>query len=124
MFYYAKLNEDQKCIEIVIRNRELPGYLHDYILIPEFDEQLIGKKYDGKQWIGLTKNQEIKYKSQKDKINQEVVNKIREKYSINDELKMLRLGNLDLNNIEYRRYLNYVTNCVKWGRQEKEKYNF
>ena len=46
-----------------------------------------------------------------------VVDKIRERYSINDEIKMLRIGPSP----ETEAYNDYVEACRAWGRSEKEK---
>lgn len=50
-------------------------------------------------------------------INQRVVEMIRDRYSVDDELKMLRLAPSD----ESTAYNDYVEECRAWGRQEKEK---
>jgi hypothetical protein len=54
-------------------------------------------------------------------INAQVVEKIRDRYSINDEFKMQRLGLQDKYNLEYLKYINYVQQCVDWGENEKKK---
>lgn len=50
-------------------------------------------------------------------INDRVVERIRERYSVNDEIKMLRLGPSE----ETEAYNGYVEECRAWGRAEKEK---
>lgn len=50
-------------------------------------------------------------------INERVVNMIREKYSISDEIKMLRIGPSD----ETSAYNSYAEECRAWGRSEKLK---
>ena len=50
-------------------------------------------------------------------INSRVVYSIRERYDINDEFKMLRIGPSD----ETAKYNDYVEECRKWGWGEKEK---
>ena len=57
----------------------------------------------------------------REQINAQVVAKIREKYSIDDEFKMQRLGMIDKNNLEYLKYINYVQQCIDWGDSEKKK---
>jgi len=53
-------------------------------------------------------------------IDMQVVELIRRKYSINDELKILRLGaNGDLTKFEA--YNSYVEECRVWGVAEKAK---
>ncbi len=50
-------------------------------------------------------------------INQQVVEMIRLRYSINDEIKMLRIGPSD----ETSAYNAYVESCRMWGKEEKAK---
>ena len=51
-----------------------------------------------------------------DKINAQVVEKIRQKYSINDEIKLLRLGETP----EKATWSKYVDDCRAWGTAAKE----
>jgi|GEM_PF-3449161 len=66
----------------------------------------------------MTKEPEL---TEREKINVKVVAKIRERYSVDDEFKMHRLGLQDQKNIEYLKYLNYVQQCIDWGNNEKKK---
>ena len=50
-------------------------------------------------------------------INQRVVERIRKKYTINDEIKLLRLAPPP----ETAAWNDYVENCRAWGAAEKEK---
>ena len=50
-------------------------------------------------------------------INVRVVDKIRAVYSVNDEIKMLRIGPSP----ETEAYNDWVEECRAWGRAEKEK---
>ena len=50
-------------------------------------------------------------------INQRVIEKIRERYDINDELQMLRIGPT----AETSDYFAYCEECVAWGTAEKKK---
>jgi len=50
-------------------------------------------------------------------IDEQVVEMIRQRYSINDEIKMLRIGP----SAETSAYNAYVEECRAWGRGEKEK---
>ena len=52
-----------------------------------------------------------------EKINQMVVEKIRECYDINEEFKMINLGITDSKNSEYIAYRDYVETCVNWGNE-------
>lgn len=49
-------------------------------------------------------------------IDDKIIRKIRQKYSINDELKMARIGNDTQEWIEYN---DYVEECRAWGASEK-----
>lgn len=48
-------------------------------------------------------------------MNAQVVQKIRERYSINDEIKLLRLGD----SAEKDMWVKYVEECRAWGVKEK-----
>ena len=50
-----------------------------------------------------------------DKVNAQVVEKIRERYSINDEIKLLRLGDTP----EKATWSKYVEECRAWGAKRK-----
>lgn len=50
-------------------------------------------------------------------INGRVVDKIRQIYSVNDEIKMLRIGPSE----ETAAYNDYAEECRAWGREEKAK---
>ena len=50
-------------------------------------------------------------------INDRVVAKIRERYNLNDEIKLLRIGLSE----ESKAYNDYVEECRAWGRGEKAK---
>ena len=52
-----------------------------------------------------------------EEINQMVVLKIREKYDINEEFKMINLGITNPNNEEYAAYREYVASCINWGNE-------
>ena len=54
-------------------------------------------------------------------IDKQVVDKIREKYDENEEMKMLRLGVLNPQDENFIAYDKYVEECREWGRKEKEK---
>lgn len=48
-------------------------------------------------------------------INQQVVEMIRERYSVDDEIGLLRTGPSD----EAAAYSDYVEECKAWGREQK-----
>ena len=50
-------------------------------------------------------------------INARVVEQIRQRYSLDDEIKMLRIAPSD----ESSAYVAYVEECVAWGQAEKAK---
>ena len=52
-------------------------------------------------------------------VNQQVRAKIAEKYSIEDEIQMLRLGN---SSEEFRQYSDYVESCIAEGKAKKAKF--
>jgi len=54
-------------------------------------------------------------------INIRVVEKIREKYTINDEFKMLFELSQGTNKIETNEYVTHIKECRAWGRKQKEK---
>lgn len=54
-------------------------------------------------------------------IDAEVVAKIRERYDINEECKMLRLGVINPENAEFVAYNTYVEECRAWGQSQKEQ---
>jgi hypothetical protein len=51
-------------------------------------------------------------------INDQVVARIRERYSIDDEIKMLRIAP----SYETQRWNDYVESCLEWGRLEKANF--
>lgn len=60
--------------------------------------------------------------AQIDEINRKVVEYIRAKYSINDELKFLRIELFSfVPDPEASAYNAYVEECLAWGRGEKER---
>lgn len=52
-------------------------------------------------------------------IDEAVVSKIRELYSIDNEFKMQRMGILDSTNAEFIAYCVYVEECRAWGQAKK-----
>ena len=50
-----------------------------------------------------------------EEINTMVVAKIREKYDVNEEFKMINLGITNPKNEDYLAYRTYVQECVDWG---------
>jgi hypothetical protein len=86
----------------------------DSITLPEQPEQITVEE------VVLTDELKAAIKSESPHvqlINDRVVNRIRERYSVNDELKFLRIGLSE----ESTAYNDYVEECRAWGRGEKEK---
>jgi malate synthase len=54
-------------------------------------------------------------------INARVVEKIRAKYNVNDEFKILRKKIKNKDDIEGASYADHVETCIAWGAAEKEK---
>ena len=52
-------------------------------------------------------------------IDKKVVAKIRKEYSMDQECEMLRLGILDINNVEFQAYNAFVETCLGWGSEKK-----
>ena len=50
-----------------------------------------------------------------EEINALVVDKIREKYDVNEEFKMINLGISDPENTKYIAYRDYVNECIAYG---------
>lgn len=55
-------------------------------------------------------------------VDDRVAEKIREKYSINLECKMLRLGVNNPFNQDFIDYNKYVEECRSWGKAQKQMY--
>jgi len=54
-------------------------------------------------------------------IDKKVIAKIRKEYSIDEEIKALRKGILDKNNIDFQSYNSHVESCKTWGEEQKIK---
>lgn len=50
-----------------------------------------------------------------EEINQMVVAKIRERYDVNEEFKMINLGITNAEDEQYIAYRTYVAECIAWG---------
>ncbi len=120
---------------ILIKEKEKqlsPNYIEGSYLIE--DLELCKKVTDNFPYFDLVIDEEMivdviltvppEKISTKEEINQQVVAKIREVYSVDDEFQMQRLGLQDSNNAEYQGYLQYVNDCIIWGVQEKVNYGY
>ena len=52
-----------------------------------------------------------------EEINKMIVDKIREKYDVNEEFKMINLGISNPTNEHYIAYREYVQECIDWGNE-------
>ena len=55
-------------------------------------------------------------------VNNLVGDKIRSKYSENEEFKLINMGIADPTNEEYTQYREYVNTCRAWGNSKKLEY--
>ena len=107
--------EDIKCTELCT--------LGDYTYVHVPEDTVLPSQHDQLTISEVTLTDElknsIKLSSKHVKlINERVVIKIREKYSLNDELKMHRLNK---NSSEFTDYNTFVKSSISWGVQEKSK---
>ena len=82
------------------------------------------RKYTIKQNITDGKQEEVLQAEEilEDKIiDKKIIAKIRQRYSENEEIKMLRLGILDGLNKEFQAYNSFVETCLGWGSEKKVK---
>ena len=80
------------------------------------------RKYIIKQNITDGKQEEVLQAEEilEDKIiDKKIIAKIRQRYSIDQECEMLRLGILDVNNTEFQAYNTFVETCLGWGSEKK-----
>ena len=80
------------------------------------------RKYIIKQNITDGKQEEVLQAEEilEDKIiDKKIIAKIRQRYSIDQECEMLRLGILDVNNAEFQVYNSFVQTCLGWGSEKK-----
>ncbi len=80
------------------------------------------RKYTIKQNITDGKQEEVLQAEEilEDKIiDKKIIAKIRQRYSIDQECEMLRLGILDVNNAEFQAYNTFVETCLGWGSEKK-----
>ena len=80
------------------------------------------RKYTINQSITDGKQEEVLQAEEilEDKIvDKKIIAKIRQRYSIDQECEMLRLGVLDINNVEFQAYNAFVETCLGWGSEKK-----
>jgi hypothetical protein len=118
---YCLLEPDYNLLATDERVKELAtiaGYTYvsvpDGIVLPEQPEQITVEE------VTLTDELKKAIKTASPHvqlINERVVEKIRQKYSLNDEIKMLRIPPSD----ESTAYNEYIESCRMWGKEEKAK---
>jgi cellulose biosynthesis protein BcsQ len=114
---YNLLDAEERIVELC----ELDGYT--YISVPDGIKLPIQPENISVESVKLTVDLADAIKKISPHIaliNERVVNMIREKYSVNDEIKMLRIGPSD----ETATYNMYTEECRAWGRSEKLKLGF
>jgi hypothetical protein len=111
---YNLLETEDRITELCTINGVTYASIPDGIILPEQPEQITVEE------VELTDELSNSIKAVSPHIqliNEHVVNKIRERYSVNDELKFLRIGLSE----ESTAYNDYVEECRAWGRGAKEK---
>lgn len=116
---YAHI-KDGVCINVIEIKNEKALEKMKKILCKNGEELImenikIGSAFDGENWVD--KENEITL----EEIDSMVVKKIRERYDVNEEYKMLRLGVLNKKNPLFVEYNKYVEECRVWGESEKER---
>lgn len=105
----------------IIRNIVVEDYFEqtDNIIITPCPQGFYLPKWDGSEWVegGNIPIPTI------ETINNQVREKIAERYDTEQELQMLNKALIDVNNAEYLAYKQYREECINWGIAEKQKYN-
>ena len=114
---YNLLNTDSRITELSTIDGLTYVHVPDDIVLPEQSEQIKGTI---KEVILTDELKELikNASSHVDLIRKRVVDKIRQKYTIEDEIKFLRTG---LDTDEGIVYNAYVEECRAWGNTEKAK---
>ncbi len=89
-----------------------------YVFVP--DGAIMPEQFPEIDWQGVAMTDELREKISQasrlvDLINQQVVAMIRDRYSIDDEIKLLRIAPSD----ETSAWNTYVEDCRAWGRAKK-----
>lgn len=111
---YNLLGTDKRVVELCTIDGNTYVAVPDGLVLPDQPEMLGVEKIeltDGLREDIKAVSPHIKY------INQRVVEMIRQRYDINDEIKMLRIGPSE----ETAKYNDYAEACREWGRNEKIK---
>jgi len=98
---------------VVVPVARLDGYT--YMYVPDDATEGITAPEATSEEIKEVKRASVACKRENDK----VVQKIRERYSIEDELKFLRLGN---KHPDFDEYNQYCEECVAQGKARKQKF--
>lgn len=111
---YNLLETEDRITELCTINGVTYASIPDGIILPEQPEQITVEE--------VTMTDELKAAIHLSSphvqlINERVVMKIRERYSVNDEIKLIRLGAPD----DFTAYNDYVETCRAWGAAAKAR---
>ena len=97
MKYYAKLNENEICTEIVSTKKDLKG-IRGFVEIPDYNETVIYRKWEGNQWSSDRYEPAIEAKFQEkiqtlenetDRLGKEIKDKNSEINQLTSEIQIL-----------------------------------
>ena len=119
---YNLLKTDERIIELCVLEDETYVSVPDDIVLPE-QPKIISKTLEEVQLDDTLKVQISKASVHVQLLNQRVVEKIREKYDVNDELGMTRkkVAAETGSATKFNSYNTYVKSCIAWGDSEKTK---
>lgn len=80
--------------------------------------------FDGDQAIDIVFYDKPIIPPTEEEINEQVRDKIDERYDYAQEIQMLNKGLLNANDTEYLEYKAYRQECIDWGIAEKQKYGY
>ncbi|MDO9585956.1 MAG: hypothetical protein Q7I93_05690 [Syntrophales bacterium] len=111
---YNLLDSEERITELCTVEGETFVSVPDSMALPPQPEQIVVKA------VELTAELDAAIRTASPHIaliNERVVDRIRSRYSVNDEIKMLRIGPSP----ETEAYNDYVEECRAWGKGEKER---
>lgn len=95
------------------------GQVSAQVKLNENQQEVSKEEYES---ILFEQTQEGSIIPTQEKIDSQVVEKIRERYDINEEFKMINIGIANQEDSEYVAYRQYVEECRDWGEEEKKKF--
>jgi hypothetical protein len=111
---YNLLETEDRITELCTINGVTYASIPDGIILPEQPEQITVEEVELTDELKAA----IRLASPHVQlIDERVVMKIREKYSVNDEIKLIRLGASD----DFTAYNDYVETCRAWGAAAKAR---